>query len=194
MRYLVLISFIFGVLFARDNPFVSSPKQKAVSAQKKGQIRLPSDAKVIKYIIIGYQNKDGVMKESKVLMNKLVNQRVAPQRKVVKPVAKSVPNNQASVRYVVNSVFSFDAQGDTLIIHTKDKKKRDFIFSKSNKLVIDFETTKAFPTKNIKINNSLFKSVSFGSHQGFYRTSFALDKPYNYTITHAGDDIIVKLK
>ncbi len=81
MRYIILLSFVFGILFARDNPFVA-PKNmvenNVIRANVKPQhnnfdtksIGVPNDARVFKYFVVGYQTLDGSVREKRILVNK----------------------------------------------------------------------------------------------------------------------------
>lgn len=78
MRYLVLVSFIVSILFARDNPFIAAKngmeedKIEATNIKpsydefSKKEIQLPNYARVLRYVVVGYQVLDGSIKELKV--------------------------------------------------------------------------------------------------------------------------------
>lgn len=80
MRIVIFSFFILGILNARENPFVpaNSMNESSIKATNivrqyedfdKKIIKLPSSARVLKYIKIGYQALDGSIKEQKMTIN-----------------------------------------------------------------------------------------------------------------------------
>ncbi len=210
MRYVVLIGFMMSALFANNNPFNEVKggvvSNQSVNAQApKRQIKLPADAKVIRYIILGYESKDGVLKEKRIPMSRAVNtpaqsniQNNSNTQRIATASTQAVASNDnigaSSTQYYFQPFFNFDALGRTLIVHTNDEIIRHFVVKNPDRLVLDFKRDKGFPTSSLNINDSSFKKVSFGSHKGFYRASFVLDGVYQYDLIRQGGDIIIKLK
>lgn len=254
MRILIFSFLVLGILNARENPFVpangmSEKNIKATNVVRqyddfdKKIINLPSHARVLKYIKVGYQVLDGSIKEKKLPINGNIDwheplvlttqSALIPampmaalentlkeddiigteeaksdiKKEVVKKVKQEtkekiikeekqeiVEKKQLKKSFTLNSFLSFEVEGKTLILHTKDKLIRDFITLKPRKIVFDFKRNNSFYTKTQTINLKPFKSVTMGSHKDFYRASFLLDGPYLYSITKYNDEIIIKLR
>lgn len=251
MRILIFSFLVLGILNARENPFVpangmSEKNIKATNVVRqyddfdKKIINLPSHARVLKYIKVGYQVLDGSIKEKKLPINGNIDwheplvlttqSALIPampmvalentlkeeetigvgeaksdiKKEVIEEVKQKtkekiikkeiVKEKQLKKTFTLNSFLSFDIEGKTLILHTKDKLIRDFTTLKPRKIVFDFKRNNSFYTKTQTINLKPFKSITMGSHKDFYRASFLLDGPYPYSITKYNDEIIIKLR
>lgn len=245
MRKIILLSLAI-FLNARENPFapVGNMSEKKIASTNvvkqyedfdKQEISLPNNARVLKYVIVGYQILDGSIKTKKVPINGKVDWHIPllitsknaitpplppqsvkseSQTKIVIPNPPKAPKEKIEgiiiapestgdikvqkvykkSSYSINKYFNFDIQGDTLTIHSKDRLMRHFIVRKPYKIVLDFAKKNAFYTKTKKIEKEPFKSVTFGSHDTFYRASFLLDGPYPYDVKKEDGKIIIKLR
>ncbi|MBE3609732.1 AMIN domain-containing protein [Campylobacter californiensis] len=79
-------------------------------------------------------------------------------------------------------MFEIDSSKNILKIITKDKNIKYFSHENS-KIVLDFDNPpKSFRTKYIKVNSALFKNITVGWHDDFYRVVVELDKKRTYSI------------
>ncbi len=230
MRYILLLCLSL-FLMARENPFIPTNQmdEKKIEATnvkpdiedfKKQEITMPNDARILKYIILGYQAIDGSIKEKKIEVNKNIDWHeslnltsketpippvvIEPvssnHKKIVQKTKKTEVKTPKKILHVKKSSFkikpyiSFDVSKNSLIIHTNDKLLRDFQVSKPYKLALDFKRPSAFYTKNISINQPPFKKLQLGAHEKFYRLSFLLDGPYVYNIKKEQGTIVISLK
>lgn len=246
MRFFIFFVSLISLIYGRENPFkpVDTYQEEQIQATnivrqyddfEEKEFTLPSSARVLKYIKVGYQALDGSMKEKKVLIDKNIDwheslvvtkksslmapvvaleTKLAVEPKVTKEVKKVVqpkpiqkqikplhvkPKKPIVERENVAKSFSFrdfltfDINKKQLTINTNDSLIRDFIVVKPYKIVLDFKKTNSFYTKTINLNMAPFQSVTFGSHENFYRASFLLDGPYTYTIHKEGSNIIINL-
>ncbi len=69
----------------------------------------------------------------------------------------------------------------------------DFSVGNPSKIVIDFRSKMISPTKNIRLSNSIFKRIDFGSHKGYYRLVIYLDGTYNYSIQKDATGYMINL-
>ncbi len=230
MRYILLLCLSL-FLTARENPFIPTNQmdEKKIEATnikpdiedfKQQRITMPNDARILKYIILGYQAIDGSIKEKNIKVDKnidwheslnLVSKETFAPPVVIEPIKANhkqivqktkkieikTPKKTLHVKtssFKIKPYISFDVSKNRLIIHTNDKLLRDFQVSKPYKLALDFKRPSAFYTKNIFINHPPFKKLQLGAHKSFYRLSFLLDGPYIYSIKKESGKIIVILK
>ncbi len=119
---------------------------------------------------------------------------ITESTKSAKPKKRKKEKNLVVLDRSFGKFFRFGTKGKLLRIQTKDKMVRDFSISKPYKLVFDFQTNKTFYTRTLKIDKAPFKSVTFGSHNGYYRVAFLLDGPYPYNLLRQKGDLLVELR
>ncbi len=237
MRFVIFCVLLFASLNARENPFkpvnagmneqsIEATNEKNVLGDfESKKMRLPSQARVLKYVTLGYQILDGSIKELRVPVDKnidwhkplvlgLKDSPVPMQTKKLEKSLLKVKKRPSKTKTIGNNIalkklstpvakdiyskkltsfFSFDINGKTLAMHTKDKLIRDFAIANPNKLVFDFQTNTSFYTKIVKIDTPPFVKVELGSHKGYYRIVFLLDGAYTYTLSKLDGKILVKL-
>lgn len=98
-----------------------------------------------------------------------------------------------SKSFSFHNLLNFSVLKNQLIVESKDPLIRDFMVVSPYKIVLDFKKPNSFYTKTINIQKPPFKSVTFGSHNNFYRAAFLLDGPYRYVIHKQGDRTIINL-
>lgn len=155
------------------DPLVLTTKSKLINSvvpEQNEQIKKPNEQ----------QNKQNLSKQDEQILQQL------PFEIASKPKEPKV--------FTFSDDFSFSVQENLLTIMTKDKIIRHFKISNPDKIVIDFKSDVLFYTKTIDINLPPFLNVTFGSHDGYYRTSFVLDGIYAYEFSQQNNDTFIKLK
>ena len=206
-KVLLLLSFSI-LLIARENPFfppkgLSAPSYTTnkVKEQKPftpHTLRLPSSARILKSVILKYENLDGSIVTKEVPIQEAIDWhkpfelRHKKEHEVPKQVTKRVkkaPNYTkiASLRFI-----SFYAKKDLLKIVTQDKLLRNFKLVKPQRIVLDFKRDANFRTYSFKGKRN-FKKIVVGNHDRYYRVVIELDGRYSYTIDKTKDGYLLQL-
>ncbi len=179
----------------------------------KKYIKLPSKAKSLSYVKLGYKTSNGNIEEKKIIIDNDIDHRkllVVTTKDMLdnskasfkKPNPLTIPifdniSDQTiskSKEFKLSKDFTFKTDNNMLTIFTKDTLIKHFDIKNPNKIVLDFNSKNSFPTKNININQGSFKSVKIGSHKNFYRASFLLNTTHKYTLQQSVNTITIKLK
>ena len=121
-----------------------------------------------------------------------------PEQKVVEvkiePVSKPVQEIKSSEKEVKFLGFiSFLAHEKELNIITKAKNLKHFAYEK-NKIVLDFaKPPRSFKTRNLKLENEIFKNVIIGWHDKYFRVVLELDKMHKYKLETVENGYVLKL-
>ncbi|WP_103578734.1 AMIN domain-containing protein [Campylobacter concisus] len=132
------------------------------------------------------------------LGTKKVKEPAKPEQKVVKvkiePASKPVQEIKSSEKEVKFLGFvSFLTHEKELNIITKAKNLKHFAYEK-NKIVLDFaKPPRSFKTRNLKLENEIFKNVIIGWHDKYFRVVLELDKMHKYRLETAENGYVLKL-
>ena len=132
------------------------------------------------------------------LGTKKVKEPAKPEQKVVEvkiePASKPVQEIKSSEKEVKFLGFvSFLTHEKELNIITKAKNLKHFAYEK-NKIVLDFaKPPRSFKTKNLKLENEIFKNVIIGWHDKYFRVVLELDKMHKYKLETAENGYMLKL-
>ena len=132
------------------------------------------------------------------LGTKKVKETAKPEQKVVEvkiePASKPVQEIKSSEKEIKFLGFvSFLAHEKELNIITKAKNLKHFAYEK-NKIVLDFaKPPRSFKTRNLKLENEIFKNVIIGWHDKYFRVVLELDKMHKYKLETAENGYVLKL-
>ncbi|WP_149701518.1 AMIN domain-containing protein [Campylobacter concisus] len=132
------------------------------------------------------------------LDTKKVKESAKPEQKVVEvkiePASKPVQEIKSSEKEVKFLGFvSFLTHEKELNIITKAKNLKHFAYEK-NKIVLDFaKPPRSFKTRNLKLENEIFKNVIIGWHDKYFRVVLELDKMHKYKLETAENGYVLKL-
>jgi hypothetical protein len=189
VKYILYLFIIISFSFSRDNPFEDTKLPKSIfSDQGVNSLRekafyLPDEAREIKEIIIKYKRMDGSRAAKIIDVNKKIDWRIPiilTQRKTDKREEKK------KINYIEFTPFKFikyKVSDDEVFILTSSLNMRHFMLPNPYKIIMDFSYDSYFETHKININKSLkVKSITTGSHDGFFRVALELVGKYNYKV------------
>lgn len=186
---IVLHSFLYINLYARENPFKKVDTRKSVF--KKGAksylndstFRLPDEAREISEIIVRYKSISGEQVSTIIKINKKIDWRI-PISLSQKEVRRTKLKKQSSLEFVPFSFIKYKVSDDSVFIYTSATNIRNFMLPNPNKIVMDFSYDNYFKTYKKKIDkNYKVSSITTGSHKGFFRVAIVLIGKYKYKIT-----------
>ncbi|MBZ7936017.1 AMIN domain-containing protein [Campylobacter sp. B0100352/1] len=209
--FLIFISF----LNADENPFKVEKKEKMIVPQEfqERTFKFNSDARILKSITFHYVKADGSEDKLNVDINKSVNwhdsyvltHSKTPEPSKILDVSVTIPQNTSQETNKTTEVdiplqiakiydfISYTVYKNKIKLNTQDDLISDFSVGNPSKIIIDFKSTAIYPTKNIRLKNSIFKRIDFGSHKGYYRLVIYLDGVYNYEIQKDSTGYMVHL-
>ncbi|TKX33935.1 AMIN domain-containing protein [Campylobacter taeniopygiae] len=209
--FLIFISF----LNADENPFKVEKKEKMIVPQEfqERTFKFNSDARILKSITFHYVKADGSEDKLSVDINKSVNwhdsyvltHSKTPEPSKILDVSVTIPQNTSQETNKTTEVdiplqiakiydfISYTVYKNKIKLNTQDDLISDFSVGNPSKIIIDFKSTAIYPTKNIRLKNSIFKRIDFGSHKGYYRLVIYLDGVYNYEIQKDSTGYMVHL-
>ncbi|MBZ7964580.1 AMIN domain-containing protein [Campylobacter sp. 2457A] len=209
--FLIFISF----LNADENPFKVEKKEKMIVPQEfqERTFKFNSDARILKSITFHYVKADGSEDKLNVDINKSVNwhdsyvltHSKTPEPSKILDVSVTIPQNTSQETNKTTEVdiplqiakiydfISYTVYKNKIKLNTQDDLISDFSVGNPSKIIIDFKSTSIYPTKNIRLKNSIFKRIDFGSHKGYYRLVIYLDGVYNYEIQKDSTGYMVHL-
>jgi hypothetical protein len=170
----ILFLLVAILSFARENPFVPVVTNENNNIVKKEQfkstkLQLPSDARILKSVIIKYQALNGSIKEISYPINKAIDWH--------NPLILSTKETKIETKKIKIAFLNFYIKQHKLLIQTTDKLIRHFMLVKPFRYVCDFKANKNFLTFSKK-TNSFIKKIVIGNHSGFYRVVLYLDGTY----------------
>lgn len=222
MRAIIILGIgLVASCFARENPFL--PTSETVTTptniqEQRGDFEqqattLPSRARVLQYVVFGYQGVDGGTEELRMEVDKNVDWHdplvVTTESLLLRPAPVSVPSEpvpeplrqetvelkQPLVKEVgFGGFIVFEATQMRLKVLTNDVLVRHFMVADPYKVVLDFERDTAFYTKVLEVKNGAFKTITMGNHNGRYRAAILLDGHYLYKLKKIEDGYEVLLK
>jgi hypothetical protein len=179
-------------LFGRENPFepVINPqipiKQVKPEYFKTLKIFFPRDARVLKKIILVYQNLNGDIKKKEIIINKNIDFHypIKITHTISKILLKEID---------FDSLFKLFIKGKKIFLETKDKFIRSIFLVQPFRLVLDFKKDTSFLTIRREINSGVVKKVVVGNHEGFYRVVLYFDANYEYKIIPVDEGVKIEL-
>lgn len=212
------IFLVFVVLLsAEENPFKSEQNVSMVAPPdfQKEDIKFNSNARVLKSVTFNYINLDGSEDKLNVDINKsidwhdtyVISRFKSPDPSKVLDVSVTIPeqnssqkesNNTANIEIPlqVDKIYDFISYAvykNKIKLNTNNELISDFSVGNPSKIVVDFKSDTISPTKNIRIINSIFKRIDFGSHKGYYRLVIYLDGAYSYNIQKDATGYMINL-
>ncbi|MBM0637235.1 AMIN domain-containing protein [Campylobacter sp. VicNov18] len=217
IRILIMWMSLMSLAYTQDNPFKSEQNASwGASPQfQKEEVRFNSSARILKSITFNYINLDGSEDKIDLDVNKsidwhdtyTISRFKSPDPSRVLDVSVTIPEKNSSkqesnatasveIPLDVSKIYDFISYAvykNKIKLNTNDKMITDFSVGNPSKIVIDFRSHFVSPTKNIRLNNSVFKRIDFGSHKGYYRLVIYLDGVYNYHIQKDATGYMISL-
>ena len=208
-RALLFIAVLVLPLFSRENPFfpVSSstiPNYSTNQIEKPKpfrsiRIKLPDSVRILKSVTLTCENLDGSITKKEIPINRAVDWHDT----IVITEQKGDRNNKTSVtkpktvkhfkKIGALGFISFYASGRELKIITKDKLLRKFKLVKPDRIVLDFKRDADFRTFVFK-GTGIFKKITLGNHDGYYRAVVELDGRYIYHVRPLKQGYLLRLE
>ncbi len=169
---------------------------------KEQNITLPTTARRINKVVIGYQNVDGSMAEKNIVLDGDVDWHF-PLRLVqdiqdfhAKEVIKRPDPTPGVERFEPYHEFIFKFTGKKLFVQTPFLIRRDIPLGNPPKIVLDFikDELGTYFNKDFQTALPYFKFVDIKTHEDFYRITLVLDGKYQYEISPEKDGFWVLLQ
>ena len=210
IRKLLLLITLLVSLYGRENPFfpsvgeedllITSNKDMGLPKLKRVTLSLPSDARVVESITVNYKNLDGSKSTKKITLqnsidwhlplfisqNYLQVEKTQKQKKATKSSTKYKKIGQIKYATFLNA-------NKVLKVVTQDKMIRNFTLVKPHRVVLDFKKNVHLKSYS-KSNNTIFKKIKVGNHDGYYRVVIELDGYYNLEVKKSYDGYSVRVK
>ncbi|RQD66730.1 AMIN domain-containing protein [Campylobacter hepaticus] len=216
IKILGIFLIFLSLLYADDNPFkIDENISLAILPQfQKEEVKFNSSARILKSITFNYINLDGSEGRVDLDINKsidwhdtyIVSRFKSPDPSRVLDVSVTIPENgskqesnitaNVEIPLEVSKIYDFISYAvykNKIKLITTDEMITDFSVGNPNKIVIDFRSRFVSPTKNIRLSNSIFKRIDFGSHKGYYRLVIYLDGTYYYHIQKDATGYMISL-
>lgn len=217
MKTKILGIFFISLLYADENPFKAEQNITLVAPPEfqKEEVKFDSSARILKSITFNYINLDGSEDKINLDVNKSIDWHdvytitrfKSPDPSKVLDVSVTIPeknsskqesNSTASVEIPLQvakiyDFISYAVYKNKIKLNTSDEMITDFSVGNPSKIVIDFRSNLISPTKNIRLSNSIFKRIDFGSHKGYYQLVIYLDGTYSYNIQKDATGYMINL-
>lgn len=185
------------LLTARTNPFfmpsgvqelgITSNSIKTYPPLKSASITLPSSARILKQVSVKFINIDGSVGTKTIHLSNKIDWRVpifisqafvtSAKESSVKQINKPADTVQFH-KFLTLKIFS-----QSVDFATKDKNLRFFMMISPYRAVLDFKRESSFLSFYKRLNNTIFKSVAIGNHNGYYRVVLELDGDYGCQVS-----------
>jgi len=198
IRVLFVMLLLLTFSNARENPFFpakgekempyTSNKDLSLPPLKRATITLPSEARVIKKVIVEYKSLDGSIETKSIeLQNSIdwhlpifISQNYAIDTQETKKVVSKRTTKKNFKKLTSFKYGHFFASDKTLKIITKDKIIRNFMLVDPHRIVIDFNRDTSLKTFTKENKNTIFTKIRIGNHSGYYRVVIELDGQYRF--------------
>ncbi|MDE7317739.1 MAG: AMIN domain-containing protein [Helicobacter sp.] len=169
---------------------------------KEQNITLPTTARRINKITVGYQNIDGSMAEKSVILDGDIDWHF-PLRLVqdiqdfkAKEVIRRPDPTPGVERFEPYTEFVFKFTSKKLFLQTPFLIRQDIPLGSPPKIVLDFvkDPYGSFYDKSFQTALPYFKFVDIKTHEDFYRVTLTLDGKYQYQISPEKDGFWVLLQ
>ena len=188
MKYIIYILIIISLSFSRDNPFEEVEAPKSVFIKKDNDLKdkyftLPSDAREIREIIIKYKTFNGSREARIIDVNKKIDWRMPIVISQKKQGKKKKAKKQESIEFVPFKFIKYKVTDDAVFIMTSAANSRNFMLPSPYKVIMDFNYDSYFKTHKENISKSFkVRSITTGSHSGFFRVALELVGKYDYKV------------
>ena len=199
MRF-ILFLFLALSLFGRDNPFFpSDPNKEKVHTSNRieklqpyttQQILLPNSARVVKGIIIRYQNLDGSIVDETLALNSEIDWH-EPFVVSHKLPSQTTSKTKTEVKTLKTKHVDFDISKNKINVKTSDKLLENFLLTNPHRVVMDFRRNTSFKPATYTLNKAPFSKIRIGNHDGYYRVVIELDGQYRYKVETREKDYTV---
>ncbi|MCX2682604.1 AMIN domain-containing protein [Campylobacter sp. MIT 21-1685] len=215
MKRIFLGFFIILMLYANENPFKMETKNQIVLPEifERKTVKFNSEARILKSISFHYINLDGNEAVLNIDINKSIDwhdsytllRTKTPEASKIFDVSVTIPEKNSSNTESLTNIeiptqtgkiydfISYTTYKNKIKLSTTDEIISDFSIGNPSKIVIDFKSNQINLTKNIRLYNSLFKRINFGSHKGYYRLVIYLDGKYDYRIQKDSTGYMINL-
>ena len=201
-----LFFLFFTSLVARENPFFpmegekdiayTSNTKESIPPLKRATITLPTQARILEKVVIHYKNLDGSQESQELTINNsidwhlpiFISQNYNINELKTKPYENSY-KEVASIQYA-----KFFTQDKALKIETKDKLLRHFTLVQPHRIIVDFQRDASIKSYKKSNQNSPFRQIRVGNHNGYYRVVIELDGFYKYELQKGDGSYIFQLK
>ncbi len=222
VKIVILMLLFFLTLEGRENPFFfdselkqlpyTSNLDKNLPPLKRAALTLPSTARVIEKVTVSYKTLNGSIEEKTIILGNSIdwhlpifisqNYSASEVKKDIKVKSNTLKNpaqkvNRSSDKFIEiakRQYIKFLALDKKLKLITKSKKIRDFLLVKPHRIVIDFKKKSDILSYVKKNPNSIFKTITIGNHEGYYRVVIELDGYYGYSIKELTNGYLISLK
>ncbi|MEO1954316.1 MAG: AMIN domain-containing protein [Campylobacterales bacterium] len=222
VKIVILMLLFFLTLEGRENPFFfdselkqlpyTSNLDKNLPPLKRAAITLPSTARVIEKVTVSYKTLNGSIEEKTIILGNSIdwhlpifisqNYSASEVKKDIRVKSNTLKNpvqkvNRSSDKFIEiakRQYIKFLALDKKLKLITKSKKIRDFLLVKPHRIVIDFKKKSDILSYVKKNPNSIFKTITIGNHEGYYRVVIELDGYYGYSIKELTNGYLISLK
>ncbi|TKX30873.1 AMIN domain-containing protein [Campylobacter aviculae] len=215
-RILAIFLICTSFLNAEENPFKMEQNVSMIVPPdfQKEDVKFNSNARILKSITFNYIKLDGSEDSLNVDVNKSIDwhdtytivRSKSPDPSKVLDVSVTIPENSSKqesnttanieIPLQISKIYDFISYAvykNKIKLNTSDEIISDFSVGNPSKIVMDFKSDSVKPTKNIRLKNSIFKRIDFGSHKGYYRLVIYLDGTYNYNIQKDATGYMVNL-
>ena len=186
MKFIMTLSFLILSLIARENPFsdILTEESFPISTNVPIQLhdlqyesfKLPDSARIIKKVIIEYQNLDGSIKQLSTTLDKKIDWHMP-----IKLSHSKMPSKGSLfIRNVKLPFMSFFTKKNQMKLSTSDKLIRHFMLPSPHRIVLDFKGSSQTLARKYSNFSSPFNQVRLGNHKGYYRVVVELDGQYEY--------------
>ena len=224
-----IIGVVLGLVLigeARENPFLPASEYTAITTptnipDQRGYFEqqatmLPSRARVLSYVVFGFQSLDGSTEEVRMEVDKHIDWQdplvlttesllLKPPSSVppAEPIASTAPKPTPPVvsaepvlakEVAFGGFITFFAHNQKLLIQTKDPLIRHFLMADPYRIVLDFTRNTAFYTKTLPVESGAFKSITMGNHNGHYRAVVLLNGHYVYGVEKTEEGLAIVLR
>ncbi|EKG8178714.1 AMIN domain-containing protein [Campylobacter upsaliensis] len=200
----ILFFLFFGFAYANDNPFSGEQNVSIItpSSFTRSDVKFNSNARILKSVSFNYINLDGTEETLVLDVNKSIDwhdtytimRSKSPEPSKILDVSVTIPskgnadsNLSIDVELPIQSgsidrLLTYSVYKNKIRLNANDELVSDFSIGNPSKIVMDFKSNVISPSKVVRIKNSFFKRLDFGSHKGYYRLVLYLDGKYNYKI------------
>ncbi|MEA1893337.1 MAG: AMIN domain-containing protein [Campylobacterota bacterium] len=206
-KILLIALFFISILQARENPFFPSKGEKDIlyttdqaelsPPLKRSSISLPSSARVIKKVIIEYENLDATLDRRAIELDNSVDWHlpIFISQNYSSTQGKSITTQSKKYKKLGSIKHAgFYSSGKTLKISTKDKVIRNFLLVNPYRIVIDFKRDTNLKTYTKELPNNIFSRIRVGNHSGYYRVVVELDGQYRYAMKKVSDGYLFRVR
>lgn len=207
IKIFFLTTLLLLSLYARENPFFadkgekdiifSSNKDNSKVPLKRATITLPSEARILKKVIIEYKNLDGSISKKSIELDNSVDWHL--------PIFISQNYNDAKLKNIEKKDLKykeiaaikyakFYCSGKNIKIITDDKMLRNFQLANPARIVMDFKRDSTMKSYSKITNMPAYKEIRIGNHDGYYRVVIELDGLYKYEKTNISDGYLIRLR